>query len=387
MSEVKFLNKDKPYQICTRCIMDTSDEDIMFDENGYCNHCSNVIAERETMLTGSLMLPERILENIISKIKRKGKKSTYDCLVGLSGGVDSSYVAWLCKQLGLRPLLLHVDNGWSTEAAIKNIKNIVKRTGFDYVSYVIDWEEFREIQLAFLKSSSVDLEFPTDIAIFATQNKIAKKYNIKYIISGCNLATESILPLTWGYHVKRDLKYYKGIVRKFSSMPIKKVPVETILGEVYNKFIKGIRTVYMLNYTHYVSDNVKNVLKKELDWEEYEVKHHESLITGFWQSYIMPTKYNMDYRRATLSSKICAGLKTRQEALQELETNAPYDKSKADILKKYVTKKFEISEGEMDMYLNQPPKTYKNFPNNKKLIDKIFSFYLRFFKSFLVKDV
>ena len=367
------------YQICNICVMDTSDMDIEFDEKGQCNHCKSALNKKTENTSYVAGKSEELLNLIVDKIKTKGTGRAYDCLVGISGGVDSCYVAYICKKLGLKPLLLHFDNGWDAEIAVQNIKNVAKNLDLDYLSYVVDWQEFKEIQLAFLKSSTVDLEYPTDIGIFASLSEIAKKHKINYIISGGNSSSEGILPLSWGYHVKRDLSYYKEIVKNFSKVPIKAVPVESILGEVYNKFLKNIKTIYILNYLNYDKEQAKKILQEELGWQEYGGKHHESKITAFWQSYVMPVKYNMDYRRATFSSQICSGQLLRVEALNMLENSLPYNPSTVESDRQYIAKKFEISIDDFNKYLSQPPKTYKDFKNNKKVIDFVMNTYRAIF--------
>lgn len=371
------MNNNKEYQICKRCVMDTTDMDITFDENGHCNHCTQAIAINEFNQKKNERSQEK-LDLVLNNIKAKGKNQKYDCLVGISGGVDSCYIAYLCKTNGLKPLLVHMDNGWDTEISVKNIKNIARKLDLDYVSYVLDWQEFKEIQLGFLKSSIVDLEYPTDMAITAALNKMTTKYNIHYMISGCNNSSEGILPLTWGYHVKRDMKIYRHIVKNFSKMPLKKVPVSGLLNEFYIKFIKNVRTIYLLNYIDYDKDEAKKLLIEQFQWEEYGGKHHESKITAFWQSYAMPVKYNMDYRKATLSSQIAAGITTREDAMEELK-KLPYNPATVESDKEFVAKKYNISVEELNSYLNLPPKTYKDFPNEKGLVDFVSKMYVKFF--------
>jgi N-acetyl sugar amidotransferase len=357
--------------------MDSSDNDIFFDSEGICNHCKDF-----EKIISSPKLDKKIaskqLKLLIEKVKIKGENKKYDCLVGISGGVDSCYTAYLCKKWGLKPLLIHMDNGWNSEIAVKNVKKIVDKLKLDYVSYVLDWEEFREIQLAFLKSSIVDLEIPTDIAIAASLYKTAGKYGIKYIISGGNYSGEGILPLSWGYHVLKDEKLYRHIVKTYSTQKIKKTPIVGLKGEIYYKFIKKIKYVYPLNFTNYDKDNAREFLKKEFKWEDYGGKHHESKITGFWQSYVMPTKYNMDYRRATFSSQIVSGQISREKALKELK-KLPYEIEKIEIDKKYISKKYNISEIEFEKLLKNSPKTYKDFPNSKSRIQWFYSFYRKLF--------
>ena len=371
------MSSSEKYQICKRCVMDTTDMDIVFDENGYCNHCFQAITISEHSVKNNER-SQKMLDEVLQNIKAKGKNKKYDCLVGISGGVDSCYIAYLCKTNGLKPLLMHMDNGWDTEISVKNIKNVARNLDLDYVSYVLDWQEFREIQLGFLKSSIVDLEYPTDMAIAAALNETAVKYDIHYIISGCNSFSESILPLTWGYHVIRDMKIYKHIVNRYSKLPIKKVPVSGLLNEFYVKFIKNIRTIYLLNYVEYDKDVAKKILISQLHWEEYGGKHHESKITAFWQSYAMPVKYNMDYRRATLSSQIAAGITSREDAIEQLK-KLPYNPETVEADKEFVAKKYNITVEELNSYLNLPPKTYKDFPNEKGLVDFVTKMYVKFF--------
>ena len=365
--------KDDNYKICSYCVMDTSDEDIIFNEEGRCNHCLDF----ESLLKDSKYAKknsEEKLNEILRAVKSKGKNKKFDCLLGISGGVDSCYMAYLCKKWKLRPLLIHMDNGWNSEIAVKNVKKMVDKLGFDYESYVLDWREFREIQLAFLKSSIVDLEMPTDMAIPASLYQTAAKYRIKYIISGGNFSGEGILPLTWGYHVLKDEKLYKNIVKTYSSTKLKDTPYVGLRGEIYYKFIKRIKTIYPLNFVDYNKDEAKQFLIREFEWRDYGGKHAESKITAFWQSYVMPIKFNMDYRRATYSSQIVSKQINRDKALQLLK-HLPYDMEKIKVDKKYIAKKFNISENQLEEYLNIPPKTYKDFPNSKYRILKLYNLY------------
>lgn len=367
------------YKRCVRCVMDTTDMDITFNDKGECNHCEHylVTLKENAYVQG---ISESNWKGILAHIKTKGANNSYDCLVGISGGVDSCYVAHLCKEYGLRPLLVHIDNGWNTDISVKNVKKMVEQLGFDYVSYVIDWNEFKEIQLAFLKSSLVDLEMPTDIAIAAALYKTAAKYKIQSIVSGGNYSGEGILPLTWGYHVYTDMKLYKHIVNKYSSVPLKKVPTVGLEGAFYYKFIKGIKSYYPLNFTDFDKEKARAFLMENYGWENYGGKHHESKITAFWQGYAMPAKYNMDYRKATLSSQICSGQISREEALKVLE-QAPYDAVKIQADKEYIAKKFGITMEALEGYLRNSPKTYKDFPNSKARTERIYRIYTNFVKS------
>lgn len=370
-------NLHRQYQICTRCVMDTSDEDIVFDEKGVCNHCEaykNTISHQKFDAQNA----DKNLHELIELVKSKGKGKKYDCLVGISGGVDSCYTAFLCHKWGLKPLMIHMDNGWNSEIAVANVKKVVDKLELDYVSYVLDWNEFREIQLAFLKSSIVDLEMPTDIAIPASLYQTAAKHNIPFLISGGNYTGEGILPLTWGYHVLKDTYLYKHIVKKYAKLSLSKVPVVGLWGELYYKFFKKIKTLYPLNFVQYNKDEARAFLKQEFGWQDYGGKHHESKITGFWQSYAMPIKYNMDYRRATYSSQIIAGQISREDALKKLETSS-YNPDTIEREKEYIAKKYNLTLTQLDQYLSLPPKTYKDFPNQKKLITFAYDLYRKMF--------
>ena len=357
--------------------MDTSDLDIVFDNEGVCNHCKDF----EKILSSPKLdkeIASQELKLLIEKVKSKGRNSKYDCLVGISGGVDSCYTAFLCKKWGLKPLLVHMDNGWNSEIAVKNVKKMVDQLGFDYVSYVLDWIEFREIQLAFLKSSIADLEMPTDVAIAASLYKTAAKYGIKYIISGGNYSGEGILPLSWGYHVLKDEKLYRYIVKNYTKTKIKKVPIVGLKDEIYYKFFKRIKTIYPLNLGEYNKEEAKFFLINEFKWKDYGGKHAESKITAFWQSYAMPVKYNMDYRRATFSSQIISKQMSRERAIDELK-KLPYELEKIEMDKKYIAKKYNISDAEFEALLKNSPKTYKDFPNSRIRIQWFYNIYRKIF--------
>lgn len=373
MSSPGNFQAKRAYQQCTRCIMDTSDPDIEFDNNGICNHCTSFI---ERLQSRKYVKGESEAEwsRYVEVIKQHGKGKQYDCIVGISGGVDSCYTAYLCKKHGLRALLIHMDNGWDTEIAVNNIITLAKELEFDYMSYVLDWEEFKNIQLAYLKASSVDLEMPTDIAILACIYEVAASNKIKYIISGGNLSSEGILPLQWGYHSYKDMKMYNHIVKNYSSVKIRKVPVIGLLKESWYRFFHKIKTLYILNYIDFNKDIAKKYLMEHLNWKDYGGKHHESKITAFWQGFVMYEKFGMDYRKATFSTQICLGQISREEALQRIREK-PYSDEKINEDKKYISKKYGITTEELEQYLKMPPKTYVDFPNNKKFIEFCYRIY------------
>jgi len=300
------------------------------------------------------------LENLIAKIKVDGQGKDYDCIIGLSGGVDSTYVAYLVKKVyGLRPLAVHLDNGWNSEISVKNIENIVKKLDIDLFTYVIDWEEFRDIQLSFLKASTPDSEIPTDHAIFTILRKLGKKYKINHVINGINQKTESHHPPMWSQG-HSDWKYIKNVQRIFGTKKIKTYPhgnFLTILEDTVSK-----KWISILNYVDYNKNEAKEIIAKELGWKDYGGKHFESTYTKFFQSYILPVKFGFDKRKMHLSSLICSGEITRNEALDEL-MQAPYPLGDQNNDKEYILKKFGISHEEFQSIMDLPIKSYYDYPS------------------------
>lgn len=365
------------HQQCARCVMDTTDPDIRFNSEGNCNHCTEFINIRaqhkykgeETDLQ---------FKALISKIKAEGKGKKYDCIIGLSGGVDSSYVAYIAKHQGLRVLGVHMDNGWNSEEAVKNIKSIADILGIDYESYVLDWEEFKEIQLSFLKASVPEADTPTDIAILSSLHRVAAKYGVKNIISGGNFATEGILPKKWHYNAK-DLTYFKYIHKTFGKGKIKTFPTFGFRSEMYYKFVKGIKMVYLLNYVPFHKDEAIRVLEDQLDWRNYGGKHYESKYTGFIQSYYLVKKFNLDYRKATLSSQICTGVITREEATEVLKKPS-YREEHSEKEMEYISKKLGITLEEFKEIIQLPPHWYCDYPNDEKWLGYVYDTYRNLFK-------
>ncbi len=357
--------------------MDTTDPAIHFNEKGECNHCVEFLDKRiHHHYKGEES--DRQFTQLIADMKAAGKGKKYDCVLGLIGGIDSSYVAYLAIQNGLRVLAVHLDNGWNAEEAVQNIRNIAQLLQIDYESYVLDWEEFKDLQLSFLKASVPEAETPTDIAIPAALHKIASKYGIKYILSGGNFATEGILPPLWHYNAK-DTVYLKHIQKEFGTKKLKKFPLFGFKEEMYYKLVKGIKIVYPLNFVPYDKEKAMALLQTELNWKYYGGKHYESRYTGFIQSYYLYHKFGIDYRRATLATQICTQAVTREDALKQLET-LPYANEKVAIEKKYIAKKLGISESEFDQILDAPAKWYFDYPNDEKRLGRIYDFYRKLFK-------
>ena len=318
------------------------------------------------------------LDDLIQIIKKDGKGKEYDCIIGLSGGVDSCYAAYIAKNKGLRVLAVHMDNGWNSEEAVLNIKNVAKILDIDYESYVLDWEEFKGLQLAFLKASVPEGETPTDLSILVAMHYYANKYKIKHIISGGNFATEGILPKNWHYNSK-DLTYLNYIQKNFGTGRLKKFSTFGFLNEMYFKLIKGVKINYLLNYIHFDKDNAMEFLKKELDWKYYGGKHYESKYTGFIQSYYLYEKFGIDYRRATLATQICTGEVTREDALHALSI-PPYNLEQVSVQKKYISKKLGISLSEFEEIIKLPPKWYSDYPNDENKLKFIYDVYRKLFK-------
>lgn len=350
---------------CTRCIMDTTAVEIVFDENGVCNFCKHYYEVTTKDLYSDDNGKAR-LDLLISQIKEKGKNSKYDCLIGLSGGVDSSYVAYLVKKkYGLRVLAIHLDNGWNTELAVANVEQIVKRLDIDLITNVLNWREFKDIQTSFLKSSISNIEIPTDHAIWATLIKTAGKMGIPYIISGNNVVTESIMPESWLYGSK-DSKLIKGLHKKFGKVKLKTYPSLTTIDYVDYLLLRGIRWVPILNYVPYVKDEAKKLLIDELGWRDYGGKHYESIFTRFFHAYYLPKKFGYDLRMSYLSALICSGQMTREKALEEIAIPpAPVELLSQD--KSYVIKKLGLTNEEFNEIMEAPNKTFRDYPNNDSL--------------------
>ena len=346
--------------------MDESDRDIRFDETGRCNHCIEYYRKLESQLIPRNEQKGR-LEKLIKKIKNSNVKGEYDCIVGVSGGVDSSYVALLAKDLGLRTLLVHLDNGWNSEISVKNVSNITKSTNFDLYTYVIDWNEFKDIQLSLFKASVVDIELVTDHAIKAVLFKISRKFNVKYILNGGNVVTEAIMPKSWR-HTKVDKSNIKDIHKKFGEVPIKTYPMSGIIKHQFFKYVSRIKTIQILNYYSFDREHVISRIKNELGWEDYGGKHHESVFTRFYQAYILPEKFQIDKRLAHLSNLICAGQMSREQAISKL-AEPVYDVNGLEQDLVFVTKKLGFSEADFEDYIQKPPRSHYEFKSDDKMIE------------------
>ncbi len=369
--------KVKEYQICKRCIMDTTDPDITFDAEGICNHCTDALQRAKTMWFPNEEGNKKLL-TIAEKIKTSQRNNEYDCIIGLSGGVDSSYLAYKVVQLGLRPLVVHVDCGWNSELAVKNVENIVKKLNLDLHTHVVDWRGMKDLQLAYFKASVANQDVPQDHAIFSALYNYAVKNNIKYVFNGGNYATECILPRAWGYNAL-DFKSLKAIHKKFGTRKLKKYPYVTFFKRyIYFSYIRQMEIVKPLNLIPYNKERAIKVMEKELDWQYYGGKHHESRFTKFFQAYYLPKKFGYDKRRAHLSSLIVSKQTTREEALKEMEIEIYPNGSHIEDME-YVAKKLGVSLGDFEKIIAMPNKSYKDYDNNEKLFKLGFRIRNKFF--------
>lgn len=352
---LKFIPSD--FQRCSKTVMDNiADPDISFDNDGVSNYYHRYFKN----LPREVIDPEFAateLELIIEKIQKTGKGKAYDCIIGVSGGVDSTYVALKVKEFGLRPLVVHFDNGWNSEIAVKNIENIVGSLDFDLYTHVFDWEEFKDLQKAFFKANVVDIEAITDVAIMGVLLMLADKFKIKYIISGYNYKTECLLPPSWHY---KDYFNIVDIHRKYGERKVKLFP---FYDNMFNKLklkISPIEVIYLLNYLDYNKKEVKKEITDKVKWKDYGGKHYESVFTRFYQGYILPQKFGIDKRKAHLTNLICCGQISREEALCELE--APiYDPAQLRTDYEFVLKKLDFTEESFQDYIATPGVSHFKF--------------------------
>jgi len=364
------------YQICCNCVMDTSDSRIAFDENGLCDHCIDYYAHvKPHWHTDDRGKNE--LGAIISKIKKSGKNHDFDCLLGLSGGVDSSYMLHVVvKEFGLRPLVFHVDGGWNSELAVHNIQVLVDKLGLDLYTEVINWQEMRDFQLACFKSGMPHLDIPQDHAFVATLYKFADKYNIKYILNGGNISTECVRnPMEWLYY-GTDMVQLKDIMDHFSTVKMETYPFSSIFRhKIYLRYIKGVKVVKPLNYRPYIKAEALELLEKEYGWKPYPQKHFESRFTKFYEGYWLPERFGFDTRRVQYSSLILTGQMNRHDALEKLK-NPAYDPDSIENEFNYIATKLAITPSELRSYFNMPKKFYWDYKN----MESIFNMGAKFLK-------
>lgn len=360
---------DREYQVCTNCVMDTTDSAISFDDHGVCDHCrdfeDNVKPGWYTDGRGRAQLAA-----IIDQVRAAGKGRDFDCILGLSGGLDSSYMLHLLvNEFDLRPLVFHVDGGWNSDLAVNNIQMLVDKLDLDLFTEVIDWEDMRDFQLAFFKSGMSQIDIPQDHAFVATLYKFANKYRVKHIMNGGNIATECVRnPLEWLYY-GTDMWLINDIRKQFCTRQLVNYPFSSVLfHKFYLRYVRRVRVVRPLDYVPYSKELAIGTLRDEYGWRAYPQKHFESRFTKFFEGYWLPTRFSYDTRKVQFSSLILTGQMTRDEALIKLKVPA-YDPDTIDDEFAYVAKKLGISGGELRHYHTMPLKSYKDYRNQEALFN------------------
>lgn len=350
---------------CSRCVMDMSDPDIAFDAQGVCNHCRAFERDRSARAAVGDDGGER-LGRAVQRIRARGAGRPYDCVIGVSGGVDSSFVALRAVELGLRPLAVHVDGGWNTELAVANIENLVKRLGIDLETVVIDWDEMRDLQLAFFRAGLSNCDIPQDHAFVAATWRTALRRDVRDILSGVNVATEYI-SARWG-HTFGDLTHLRAVHARYGERTLRRYPTFSFPQmALWWPYFRGVRETRLLDLFPYVKADAKAVLIEKLGWRDYGGKHYESAFTKFYQAYYLPVKFGFDKRRIHLSNLILSGQMTREEALTELAAELYGARQLADD-KAFVAKKLGISVSEFEQILASPPRRHEEFPTNTALV-------------------
>jgi len=356
-------------QVCSRCVMDTTDTAITFDSNGVCDHCqdftANVLPNWHTDEKG-----KKDLKKKLDAIKLSGKDKDFDCILGMSGGADSSYLLHLVvKEFELRPLVFHVDGGWNSDIAVSNIKAMVDKLGLDLFTEVINWEEMKAFQLGYMKSGLPNIDVPQDHAFVATLYKFAAKYNIKYILNGGNISTECVRnPLDWLYY-GTDMSQINYIRENFVDLSLNTYPFSSVLRhKFYLRYLRRVKVIKPLNYMPYIKEDAMRYLEAEYGWRPYPQKHFESRFTKFYEGYWLPKRFGFDTRKVQYSSLILTGQMTREEALENLKAPALSDEEvRKDF--EFISKKLGISEAELSTYLEMPLKSHLDYPNQQRLFN------------------
>lgn len=364
-SQLNSLN-NRPYQQCLRCVMDTSAAEITFDDDGICNFCTEFLDRCSHIIHEDEQVKKQRLERFLESVKKVGAGKKYDCVVGVSGGVDSSWTLVEVKRLGLKPLAVHMDNGWNSELAQNNIANLVKGLEIDLYTHVIDWEEYRSLMQAFFDADVIDVELLYDNAMLAVCYQQARKFGIKYILSGSNQATEGMrMPKEWNWY-KRDVRNIKALAKRFGGVRIKTFPTHSTINFILDEFFRGIRWISFLDYLPYNKFDALDVLERDYGYKRYPFKHYESIFTRFYQGYILPQKFGVDKRLLHLGTLVAASQMTRKEALEGL-AGIPYPSQQdleSDI--RYFLKKMGWTEENLSAYIKGGQVSHGKYPNEMK---------------------
>ncbi|MDG2989577.1 N-acetyl sugar amidotransferase [Candidatus Synechococcus calcipolaris G9] len=363
------------FQQCTRCVMDTSVDDIIFNENGICNYCTNFLEEAKPITEETEENRKIRLKNFVAQVKQSGKNKPYDCVVGVSGGVDSSWTLVQVVQLGLCPLAVHMDNGWNSELAQNNIANLVRGLGVDLYTHVIDWQEYRALMQAFFDADVIDIELLYDNAMLAVNYQQADRHGVKFILSGVNQATEGMrMPQKWNWF-KWDRRNIKALGQRFGHIKLKTFPAMGTLDYIYYEIFKKIKWVSFLDFLPYNKFDALNILEKEFSYKRYPYKHYESIFTRFYQGYLLPKKFNVDKRKLHLSTLVISGQMSREEALESLKGIAYLDEQSLQNDIDYFLKKMQWTPEQLENYLARPEIPHDFYPTEKPFWDFAYRVY------------
>lgn len=369
--------KYRPYQMCTRCVMDTSAPEITFDRDGVCNYCADFLSRAGPILNEDLQVKEARLQALVAKVKERGLGKAYDCVVGVSGGVDSSWVLVKTVELGLRPLAVHMDNGWNSELAQNNIANLVRGLGVDLYTYVIDWEEYRALMQAFFDADVVDVELLYDNAMLAVNFQQAAKFGVHYLLTGSNESTEGMpIPTSWNWH-KYDRRNIHAIAKRFGGVRIVSFPAIGTFGRIWHEVVRKRQWIGFPNYLDYKKYEAMAQLTERFSYKPYPYKHYESIFTRFYQGYILPVKFSVDKRRLHFSTLIVTGQMDRRTALDDLGS-IPYSSEQAlNEDKQYFLKKMNWTAVQLDEYLKRPRIEHDQYRSERRLYETLSTIRLK----------
>jgi len=347
---------------CRRCVMHAGAAGFTLDREGNCNYCTELIAKLSDWQPASAQALSDQLERFTDQVRWAGKGKRYDCIVGVSGGADSAYALYLAKQQGLRPLAVHMDNGWNSELAVNNIENLVRKLGIDLYTHVIDWREYRALQQAFFDADVIDIELLYDNAMLAVNYRLARRNGIRYLLAGTNTSTEGMrIPPNYAWY-KFDRKNIRALARR-SGANLRSMPTIGVASMVWQRVVGGIEWVSFLDYIDYDKGRCIDVLVKELGYRPYPYKHYESIFTRFYQGYLLPQKFGIDKRRLHFSSLICSGQMTRAQAVALLQQSPYPDAGDLETDIAYFLKKMGWTQADLDAYLRRPARAHDSYPS------------------------
>lgn len=361
------------YQQCARCVMDTTATEIVFDSNGICNFCTEFLNRSSNVIYEDQGKKELRLHTLLEKVKKPGKNRPYDCIVGVSGGVDSSWALVEAKRLGLRPLAVHMDNGWNSELAQHNIASLITSLGVDLHTHVINWDEYRGLMQAFFDADVIDVELLYDNAMLAVCYRQAKKFGVRYILAGTNQATEGMgMPQGWNWY-KRDVRNIRAIAKRFGGIRLRTFPTHSTIDWVLDEFFRGIRWVPFLDFLPYNKFDALDSLERNYGYKRYPFKHYESIFTRFYQGYILPRKFGVDKRLLHLGTLVASGQMSREDALRGL-IGIPYpSQQELDADVHYFLKKMGWDKSYLEDYIARPEVSHSTYPSEHKFFPTLVS--------------